>query len=104
MVLCGALGPGMSIEQRLLDLADSARRRAADARRHAFARLQTDDPAQAAFLQAVASEFGKPSVIAITFADGTGYRSGRFVAAQDCPDFEQRWRPVVASKIRRTVR
>lgn len=94
----------MSVEQRLLELAGAARQRAERERRHAFARLQADDPAHAAFLKAMASEFGKPSAIAITFADGTGYRSGRFVAAQDCPDFEQRWRPVVASKIRRTVR
>ena len=73
-------------------------------RREVFEALQAAAPQQAEWLKAVAAEFGKPSASAITFADGTGYRSGRFVAAQDCPDFAQRWRPVVASKIRRTVR
>lgn len=58
-------------------------------KREAFAALKSADPAQAAFLQAIASEFGKPAAIEIR-QDGKTYRQGTFTPAQDFPDFNHR--------------
>jgi hypothetical protein len=53
----------------------------------AFEKLKTDDPATAGFLQDIAAVFGKPCAVAIRFKDGERYDGGRFMAAQDYPDF-----------------
>lgn len=41
-----------------------------------------------AFLRDVADAFGKPVAIAIRFRGGERYDGGRFLAAQDYPDFK----------------
>jgi hypothetical protein len=53
----------------------------------AFSRLQADDTETAGFLQGIAAVFGKPCAVAIRFKDGERYDGGRFMAAQDYPDF-----------------
>lgn len=59
-------------------------------RQQAFSELQGSDPGTAAFLQDVAAVFGKPSAIAIRFRDGERYDGGRWMSAQDYPDFKAR--------------
>ena len=59
-------------------------------RQQAFNKLNGSDEGTAAFLQVVASVFGKPRAIAIRFRDGSRYDGGKFVAAQDFPDFNAR--------------
>lgn len=57
--------------------------------RAVFESLKEQDGNQAAFLQAVAAEFGKPVAIQIRM-DGKTFRRGEFRSAQDYPDFPQR--------------
>jgi hypothetical protein len=65
------------IEARLMAMAQAHQVHMADERREAFAALKSADPQQAAFLQAIAAEFGKPAAITIR-QGGKTYRQGTF--------------------------
>ena len=56
-------------------------------KQEALERLNETDQA---FLRSVAGIFGRPSAIAIRFRDGSRYDDGRFMSAQDYPDYRSR--------------
>jgi hypothetical protein len=63
-------------------------------KRAAFAALKEADPSQAAWLQEVAKEFGKPSAIAVRLQGRVIYESGVFEKADiaPLPTKRKRWR------------
>jgi hypothetical protein len=73
----------------LTDRVDAMARDSANKRAAVFAALKSADPQQAAWLQSIAAEFGKPAAITIR-QGGKTYRQGTFMAAQDFPDFNHR--------------
>jgi hypothetical protein len=56
-------------------------------KRRTFQRLKAEAPDVAEFVTAISQAFGKPDAITIRFRDGERYQSGRFMAAQNYPDF-----------------
>lgn len=73
----------IDIESRIAALA--AKSAKPDARRAAFDALTKADPDQAAWLQEMAKEFGRPSAIAIRLQGQVIYESGVFEKADIAP-------------------
>jgi hypothetical protein len=78
----------MGLDEQLARL-NAHRDAASSERASVFSALKSADPAQAAFLQAIAAEFGKPAAIEIR-QGGKTYRQGTFTPAHDFPDFTHR--------------
>lgn len=78
------------ISKRILYLASSVPNDE-NRKRTAFDRLKIESPDAADFISQIANAFGRPIAIIIKFRDGDLFRSGRFLAAQDYPDFKKRF-------------
>jgi hypothetical protein len=74
------------IDKRILAFASSVPNEA-DRKRAVFERLKTESPDVAEWISQMSQAFGRPLAIVIKFRSGELFRSGKFRAAQDYPDF-----------------